>query len=161
MSKVTAGDIESLVEIFDGSDWDELHFEMAGFEIRLSKNPEDRERRVAAADGGGKASSASTAVAAPKSHNQAAPEQEMPAHWLAVRAPNLGTFYRSPKPGAAPYVELGQTVSADMEVCLIEVMKLFNSIQAGVHGKIFEIRADNASLVEYGEVMIVIEPTKR
>ena len=158
MSKVTAGDIESLVEIFDGSDWDELHFEMAGFEIRLSKNPEDRERRVAAADGGGKASSASTAVAAPKSHDQAAPEQEVPAHWLAVRAPNLGTFYRSPKPGAAPSVELGRTVSADMEVCLIEVMKLFTSVCAGTPGVIRKICVADSEMVEFGQALFYIEP---
>ena len=59
---------------------------------------------------------------------------EAPAHWVAVRAPNLGTFYRAPKPGAAPYVSVGQKVDAETEVCLIEVMKLFTYVLAGVSG---------------------------
>ena len=56
-----------------------------------------------------------------------------------VRAPNLGTFYRAPKPGAAPYVAIGQKVEAETEVCLIEVMKLFTSVCAGVAGTVREV----------------------
>lgn len=85
----------------------------------------------------------------------------VPEGMVAIKAPMLGTFYRSSAPGEPPFAEIGQQVKADDTVCLIEVMKLFNSIQAGVAGRIAEIRADNASLVEYGETLIVIEPEKR
>jgi len=87
-------------------------------------------------------------------------KRPVPDGLVAIRAPMLGTFYRSPAPGEKPFVEVGSRVKADDTVCLIEVMKLFNSIRAGVDGKVVEIWADNASLVEYNEPMILIEPGK-
>jgi acetyl-CoA carboxylase biotin carboxyl carrier protein len=70
----------------------------------------------------------------------------------------VGTVYRAPAPGAAPFVEVGQAVSADTIVCIIEVMKLMNSIPAGATGVVSEILVANAAAVEYGEVLMVIEP---
>ena len=75
-----------------------------------------------------------------------------------MRAPNLGTFYRAPKPGAAPYVTVGQTVDADTEVCLIEVMKLFTSVLAGVEGTVRKVLVEDAELVEYDQPLFLIEP---
>jgi acetyl-CoA carboxylase biotin carboxyl carrier protein len=75
-----------------------------------------------------------------------------------VRAPMMGSFYRSPAPGEKPFIEVGQSVAAEDTVCLIEVMKLFNSISAGVSGRVAEIRAENGALVEFGQVLIVIDP---
>jgi acetyl-CoA carboxylase biotin carboxyl carrier protein len=72
----------------------------------------------------------------------------------------LGTFYRAPAPGEQPFVEVGQEVKAEDTVCIIEVMKLFNSIKAGVAGRVAEIRAENAALVEYNEILVVIEAEK-
>jgi acetyl-CoA carboxylase biotin carboxyl carrier protein len=85
-------------------------------------------------------------------------EREIPAGLHAVRAPMVGTFYRAPQPGAAPYVEVGQSVQADTQVGIIEVMKLMNAIPAGVRGMVREIAAENAAAVQYGDVLIVIEP---
>ena len=79
---------------------------------------------------------------------------------MAVSAPNLGTFYRAPKPGAAPYVEVGQEVAADTEVCLIEVMKLFTPVSAGTAGVIHEICIDDGQMVEFGQILVVIDPQK-
>ena len=76
--------------------------------------------------------------------------------WVAVEAPNLGTFYRSPKPGAAPFVEIGDTVEANTEICLIEVMKLFTSVKAGKAGTVRQICADDAELVEAGRVLFYL-----
>src|ERR1700761_9573566 len=67
-----------------------------------------------------------------------------------IDAPMLGTFYRAEAPGAAPFVDVGTKVSPDTTVCLIEVMKMMNSIPAGVEGTIVEVCADNAALVEFG-----------
>ncbi len=83
--------------------------------------------------------------------------QPVPEGMVAVRAPMLGNFYRAPSPGDKPFVEVGQSVSSDDTVCLIEVMKLFNSIKAGVDGKVVEVRAQNGALVEYNEVLLVID----
>lgn len=72
----------------------------------------------------------------------------------------LGTFYRSASPDEPAFVEVGQKVSADTTVCLIEVMKLFNSVSAGVEGTIVAIRPQNGALVEFQEVLITIAPSK-
>ena len=76
----------------------------------------------------------------------------------AVKAPMVGTFYRAPAPGQPPFVEAGQPVEPDTIVCIIEVMKLMNSIEAGVRGVVREILVPNAAAVEFGEVLMTIEP---
>lgn len=74
----------------------------------------------------------------------------------AIRAPMLGTFYRTASPGGAPFVEVGQSVGAGDTVCLIEVMKLFNSVSAGVDGTVTRILRENGALVEFDEPLIII-----
>lgn len=98
------------------------------------------------------------AATAVKAKPAAAP---VPEGMVAIRAPMLGTFYRAPAPGERPFIEVGQQVKASDTVCLIEVMKLFNSINAGVDGTIAQIVADNAALVEYNQVLILIDPAQK
>ena len=74
-----------------------------------------------------------------------------------VKAANLGTFYRAPKPGAPPYVNVGDTVAPDDEVCLIEVMKMFTPLRAGVKGVVREILVDDSSLVEFDQRLFLVE----
>jgi len=70
----------------------------------------------------------------------------------------MSTFYRAPSPGAAPFVETGSSVGADDTVCLLEVMKLFTTIKAGVAGRVSEVRAANGAVVQKDEILLVIEP---
>jgi acetyl-CoA carboxylase biotin carboxyl carrier protein len=76
----------------------------------------------------------------------------------AVRAPMLGTFYHAPAPGEPPYVVPGDLVREDDTIGLIDVMKLFTQIPAGVAGRVVEVVAQNGALVEYGQVLVLIEP---
>lgn len=76
----------------------------------------------------------------------------------AVRSPMVGTFYRSPMPGEPPFVEIGQAVEPGTVLCIIEVMKLMNSIEAGVRGTVREIFVANGTAVDAGEVLMAIEP---
>jgi acetyl-CoA carboxylase biotin carboxyl carrier protein len=78
-----------------------------------------------------------------------------------VTAPIAGIFYRAPNPDAAPFVEVGQQVSADDVIGIVEVMKLMNSVRAGITGTVVEVCAENAELVEYGQVLVRIEPGAR
>jgi acetyl-CoA carboxylase biotin carboxyl carrier protein len=78
---------------------------------------------------------------------------------LTITAPVLGTFYRAPAPGAAPFVDVGDTVRESDTIALIEVMKLFTTVTAGTAGRIVEILAENAALVEYGQPLALIEPS--
>jgi acetyl-CoA carboxylase biotin carboxyl carrier protein len=77
--------------------------------------------------------------------------------FIPIKAPMLGTFYRAPKPDAPPFVEVGQLVTKEDVVCIIEVMKLFNMVRAGVRGRIAKICAENAQLVEYKQVLFLLE----
>ena len=75
-----------------------------------------------------------------------------------VSAPMLGTFYSAQAPGAAPFVDVGTRVEPDTIVCVIEVMKMMNSVPAGVVGTIVEVCADNAQLVEDGAPLFQVRP---
>jgi biotin carboxyl carrier protein len=78
--------------------------------------------------------------------------------WTVVRAPSLGTFYRSQKPGSPPYCEAGQTIGSQQELGLLEVMKLFTTVRSGVAGTVREILAKDGELVEFDQPLFLIEP---
>ncbi len=76
---------------------------------------------------------------------------------IPVKSPMLGTFYRSPKPGDPPLVEVGAKVSEETAVCIIEVMKLFSTIHAGTRGRVTKVCAGDGQLVEYDQVLFLID----
>ncbi len=77
---------------------------------------------------------------------------------LEIRSPMVGTFYRSPSPDKAPYVKIGDPVQEGEVVCIIEAMKLFNEIESEISGKIAKIMVEDASPVEYDQVLFLVEP---
>ncbi len=79
---------------------------------------------------------------------------------LPIKAPLLGTVYRRPAPESPPYVEIGSIVKEDDTVCLIEVMKVFTAVKAGVRGRITEVLVETNDLVEYGQPLFMVEPDK-
>jgi acetyl-CoA carboxylase biotin carboxyl carrier protein len=74
-----------------------------------------------------------------------------------VAAPLLGTFYRAPRPGAPPFVEVGSLVQEDTVIAIIEVMKLMNTVRAGMRGRVSAILVADGTLVEYGQALLRIE----
>ena len=83
---------------------------------------------------------------------------QLPSDATIIKSPMVGTFYRSPAPDKPPFVEVGARVKADTIVCIIEVMKLMNSVPAGVEGVVTHVLAQNAQAVEYGQPLIAIRP---
>ena len=77
---------------------------------------------------------------------------------VLIKSPMVGTFYRAPEPGAPPFVDIGQQVDVETTVCIIEVMKLMNSIPAGARGVVTQILAADGDPVEYGQILMVIDP---
>ena len=77
---------------------------------------------------------------------------------INIKAPMLGTFFRKPSPDEANYVEVGDVVEASDTLCLIEVMKLFNSVSAGKKVRVVDILAEDGQLVEYDQPLFVVEP---
>ncbi len=77
---------------------------------------------------------------------------------VLIRSGMLGTFYRSPKPGDAPFVEVGDKVETDSVVGIVEVMKLMNSVAAGVAGEVTAVHAQNGDLVEFDQPLFSVRP---
>jgi acetyl-CoA carboxylase biotin carboxyl carrier protein len=94
------------------------------------------------------------AAAAPAS--AAAAEAEPAPEGRVIKAPMVGTFYRSPSPDAKPFVEVGQTVKEGETVCIIEAMKLMNEIEADASGTIKAILVENGQPVEYGQPLFIL-----
>ena len=143
---LTARDIAEITRLLEDSSFDELDIEIDGLKIHLRRS--------------GAAAAASAPVPATTSTRPApamVKAAEDPA-LVAVRAPLLGTFYRAPKPGAPPFVEVGVEVETDTIVGIIEVMKLMNTVRAGTRGRVSDIRALDGNLVEYGETLLSIDP---
>jgi len=151
VSKISQNDIEALIELFDRSDWRELRVVGDGIDLFVSKDPNAR-RSI------DHAVVVSAGAAAPTPVAQPTAARTPPAHLVAIRAPCLGTFYNAPKPGAPPFVSIGQSVSLDTEVCLIEVMKLFTTVRAGVIGTIRELLVADTELVEFDQPLFYVEP---
>ena len=134
---LTDDDVREILRLIDDAALDELRVETEGLSlhvVRESGAPAEREHEptpaAATADGD-----------------------------VTIEAPMLGVFYRAPSPGAPPFVDVGTRVEPRTIVCIIEVMKMMNSVPAGVAGTIAEIHVGNAEAVEYGQPLFRVEPT--
>ena len=78
--------------------------------------------------------------------------------YIEIKSPMVGTFYRSPSPDKPIYVKVGDTINPESVVCLIEAMKLFNDVKAEVSGRIVKVMVEDASPVEYEQVLFLVEP---
>ena len=150
---LTARDIAEITRLLEDSSFDELQLEIDGLKIHLRRSGAP----VAATETARVAAAAAPPAPAASIAAPAAAVADDPA-LIAVRAPLLGTFYRAPKPGAPPFVEVGASVEVDSIVGIIEVMKLMNTVRAGARGVVREIRARDGMLVEYGETLLSIDP---
>jgi acetyl-CoA carboxylase biotin carboxyl carrier protein len=146
---LTSRDIAEITRLLEESSFDELELEIDGLKIHLRRSGSAPVREMAGP--------AAPVSAPPKAAAAAASTVEDPA-LAPVRAPLLGTFYRAPKPGAPPFVEVGARVAPDSIVAIIEVMKLMNTVRAGVSGVVREVRARDGELVEYGEILLTVAP---
>ena len=150
-------DVREILRIIDESDLTELQIQTDGFALHVVK--------------GGRASAGSSTPGRPRGVSEPASarpavdapalaeEPREPSDGLAtITAPMLGTFYRAEAPGKPPFVDVGQQVEPDTIVCIIEVMKMMNSVTAGVSGTIAAVVPDNAELVEYGQPLFRVQP---
>jgi len=157
---LTHDDVAKILKIIDeAAHLDEVELEFAGLRLHVRRDASPGESvRRAAANPAVRAPAPVAADASVPAKKAPVAEAQAPAGAVAVRAPMLGTFYRAPSPGEKPFVEVGQHVKAGDTVCLIEVMKLFNSIGAGVDGTVVAIPAQNGALVEYNQPLVYVMP---
>lgn len=158
-----------LLDEFSRSGVKVLHLRSGAFDLLLSNDPKVTGGVRAAVPAAAPVAVAAPVAAAPVPVAASAPAAapaaspitavgDLPANAVIIRAPNLGTFYRAPKPGAAPYVEIGGTIAVGDELCLIEVMKLFTSVRAEQAGKIHAILAEDGAMVEADQPLFAMVP---
>ena len=142
---LTAKDVAEITRLLEESDFDELTLELDGLKLAVR-------RQGAAGPAAVEATVPATPAAQPRAQESASPG-EAPAT-QNITAPLLGTFYRAPKPGAPPFVEVGSPVEEETIVGIIEVMKLMNTVRAATRGRVAAILAQDGALVEYGEALM-------
>mgnify|MGYP002712186746 CR=1 FL=1 len=174
-------ELKSLLEwVNQSGDIEELSIKYGDIELALSKTPGGLSHLKAAPAAA--PAPAPAAPEAPKAEAPApepapapaaapapaeAPKEEAPkaeaapassSNGVEVKSPMVGTFYAAPKPGADPFVKVGDTVEVGQVLCIVEVMKLMNNIEAKTAGTVTEILVDNEDAVEHGQPLMVIEP---
>jgi acetyl-CoA carboxylase biotin carboxyl carrier protein len=155
--------VKKLVEMLDESSVDSIEISSdKGMKIRISKTPQQRgavqmapqmamPALLPAAVPAGAAAESGTGVEVPKV------ETPKPKY-LEVKSPMVGTYYGAPEPGAKPYLAVGDRIGKGQIVCIIEAMKIMNEIESEFDGVVKEILAQNAHPVEYGQVLLRIDP---
>ncbi|NBV75075.1 MAG: acetyl-CoA carboxylase biotin carboxyl carrier protein [Methylococcaceae bacterium] len=145
--------IKKLIDLIEESDIAEIEISEGEESVRISRYSAN----IAVAQPAAYAAPAIAAAPVPASAPAAAAPVEEKITGHAVKSPMVGTFYRSASPDSAPFVEIGQSVSAGQTLCIIEAMKILNQIEADKSGKIKQILVENAHPVEYGQTLFIIE----
>ena len=175
--ELTQDDVIQIIKLLDESNFDEIHFEKDGLKITMVKGekrtPPQKFKLSSKESTQVKSPEQTTCVEikeaaipvtpAPFKDNDVLTESERAAianhNLLPIKASMLGIFYRSPKPGAPPFVDIGSFVKEDTTVCLIEVMKCFTPIKAKIPGgTILKILAQDGQMVEYGQELFLVKP---
>ena len=161
-TKLTQEDVQQILGLIESADHvAEFHLKFGDVEVGISRANRGPARLAGTSAPAATAQAQAPNVPAPAASAVPGSKQEaLPPGAAVVKAPMVGTFYRAPAPGAAPFVEIGQKVEPDTTVCIIEVMKLMNSISAGVRGTVTEIRVADSQPVEFGQVLIVMAPDR-
>jgi acetyl-CoA carboxylase biotin carboxyl carrier protein len=147
--------IKAIIEMMKENDLSEFSMEANGLKIRIKRGPEGVSQVMTSP-----LAPMAPAVAAPGPAAAApAPVAAAPAvEGKFITSPMVGTFYRSPSPDAASYVEVGAEVDEETVVCIIEAMKVMNEIKAECKGVITEVLTENAKPVEFGQKLFAIRP---
>jgi len=153
---LTAQDVAEILRLLEQSDFLELRIEHEGLKLTL--------QRAGARGAGPESATAAAHDAAPHAAAAAPAATALPARpdgsatadssLSDVTAPLLGIFYRAPRPGDAPFVEVGSMIEEDTVIGIIEVMKLMNSVRAEVRGTVAEILVADGAAVEQGQVLL-------
>ena len=164
---LTYDDLLRIVELIKSSEqFSEFRLKIGEIEIELRRRQGPGASRIVAPAEAAAAAWSSTSLAGGSKASDRIPPHDPTARvapvWapesIVIRAPVVGTFYRAPEPGAPPFVEIGQAVEPDTIVCIIEVMKLMNSIRAGARGVVTQVLVDDSATVEPGAPLIVLDP---
>ncbi len=153
-------EIRDLIEFISKTGLNEVNIETKELKLHVKREPDQKvfkSSSVVAAP----VASTPTVVSTPSSAPSAPVQKSVESagkKTVEIKSPMIGTFYRSSSPDTAPFVSVGDKVSKGQTVCIIEAMKLFNEIESEVSGTIVKAMVENATPVEYEQVLFVVEP---
>ncbi|MFZ9147502.1 MAG: acetyl-CoA carboxylase biotin carboxyl carrier protein [Vulcanococcus sp.] len=150
--------LRDLIALLGESDIQELKLEGDDFRLELRRNLPGVQPQVVmqAAPAVAPVAAPAVAAAAPSAAPPAAPAVR--GDLVEITAPMVATFYRSPAPGEAAFVELGSRINVGQTVCILEAMKLMNELESEVSGEVVEILVENGTPVEFGQVLMRVKP---
>ena len=146
-------EIKEMIQLMNENNLTELELEKEGLKIRLKKNASGSIESTVMQE----ALSASPAQTKGSAEIKEPPKAAAQIPKIYIKSPMVGTFYASPAPDAAPFVQIGSEVQVVQVICIIEAMKLMNEIKAEVRGKISEILLNNGDPVEFGQPLFSLE----
>jgi acetyl-CoA carboxylase biotin carboxyl carrier protein len=149
---LTAKDVAEITRLLEDSSFSELHLEIDGLKLSLRRQAPRADANLPEPP-----RSLSTAPSSSGTTTAATQDVRSSESVHVVAAPLLGTFYRAPKPGNPPFVQVGSIVEENTIVGIIEVMKLMNTVRAGAKGSVREILAVDGVLVEFGQPLLRID----
>ena len=163
-SKMKPSEIKDLIDFIDKSNLDEVNIETENFKISARKNSakivEHVVSQVAAPAPVVSAPAAPRTIEVAQPSTEAAPVSVLAGKkLLEIKSPMIGTLYRSPSPDKPNFVNVGDEIKVGQTVCIVEAMKLFNEIESDVAGRIVEIKVENASPVEFDQILFIVEPS--
>lgn len=152
---LTAKDVEEIVRLLEASQFSRMRLNIDGMKIELERGtPLPSPPPVESAQPAEAPSPPPAPQAKPARAKRAVPRDGL----VEVKSPLLGIYYRSPRPGERPFVEVGSSVEEDTVIGIIEVMKLMNSARAGVRGEVVEILVANGESVEHDQPLLLVRP---
>src|SRR5688572_11359036 len=162
-----AKELQDLIDFIAKSGLNKVNIETEEFKLNITRDAGQKVSYVTAPAAAHAPVSAPAAapVSAPAAAPQAAsapaaaPAPAEGGNYQTIKAPMIGTFYRSSSPESPAFVNVGDEVKKGQVICIIEAMKLFNEIEAEVSGRIVKVMVDNASPVEYDQALFMIDPS--
>ena len=153
--------IQELIKFVNKSNITELSIEEGDFKLKVKQGQQNPVLVSPAPPAVAAVAAPAPAAAAPAPAEGPVAATEKPktdSEYIPVKSPMIGTFYRSPSPDKPPYIEVGDEIHPGQVVCIIEAMKLFNEIESEVSGRVVKVMAEDASPVEYDQVLFLVEP---
>ena len=151
--------VKRIIDLMKSNELCEFEMEEEGFRIAIKRRTGNEPQVVlshAPAPQGLVAPVATAAPAAAAAAPQPEPSEE--SKYIEIKSPIVGTFYRASSPDAAPYVVVGSEIDTETVVCIVEAMKVMNEIKAEVKGVVRKILVDNATPIQFGQVLFLVEP---
>ena len=157
--EMPTSEIRDLIDFIAKSGLNEVNVETKELKLHVKREPDQKIIRSMAAPAVAQAPVAMAAPPAPQAAPPAKPAAEASgARTAEIKSPMIGTFYRSSSPDTPPFISVGDKVSKGQTVCIIEAMKLFNEIESEISGTVVKVMVENATPVEYDQVLFVVEP---